>query len=109
PGGGFQGGVMLAVSIILQRIYLGNDTSKKIFPPDVARVISVIGVLIYIIAGFAPMLFGGEFLDYSLLPIPWVHGAELRSLGILIVESGIGLAVFGTIVLIYDTISGERW
>jgi len=38
-----------------------------------------------------------------------LHGAELRALGILIVELGIGLAVFGTLVLIFDNLAGESW
>ena len=109
PGGGFQGGVLLAVSIILQRLYLGKEISYKRFSPKLAPAFGAIGMLIYILAGLIPLALGGSFLDYAYLPIPWVHGAELRSLGILIVELGIGLAVFGTLVLIFDNLVGERW
>ena len=109
PGGGFQGGVLLAVSIILQRLYLGKEMSYKRFPPKLALALGAIGMLIYGLAGIIPMAMGGSFLDYAYLPIPWVHGAELRALGILIVELGIGLAVFGTLVLIFDNLVGERW
>lgn len=109
PGGGFQGGVLLAVSIILQRLYLGKQVSYKRFPPRLALAIAAIGMLIFGLAGIVPMAMGGSFLDYAYLPIPWVHGAELRALGILIVELGIGLAVFGTLVLIFDNLAGERW
>ncbi len=109
PGGGFQGGVLLAVSIILQRLYLGKAASYKRFPPKLSITIAAIGMLIFGLAGIVPMAVGGSFLDYAYLPIPWVHGAELRALGILIVELGIGLAVFGTLVLIFDSLAGERW
>ena len=109
PGGGFQGGVLLAVSIILQRLYLGKKISYKRFPPKLALALGAIGMLIYGLAGIIPLAMGGSFLDYAYLPIPWVHGAELRALGILIVELGIGLAVFGTLVLIFDNLVGERW
>ena len=109
PGGGFQGGVLLAVSIILQRLYLGKEVSYKKFPPKLSPAIAAIGMLIFGLAGIVPMAVGGSFLDYAYLPIPWVHGAELRALGILIVEVGIGLAVFGTLVLIFDNLAGERW
>jgi len=109
PGGGFQGGVLLAVSIILQRLYLGKEISYKKFPPKLALALGAIGMLIYGLAGIIPLAMGGSFLDYAYLPIPWVHEAELRALGILIVELGIGLAVFGTLVLIFDTLVGERW
>ena len=109
PGGGFQGGVLLAVSVILQRLYLGKEISYKRFSPKLAPVFAAIGMLIFGLSGIIPMALGGSFLDYAYLPIPWVHGAELRSLGILIVEIGIGLAVFGTLVLIFDNLVGERW
>ena len=66
-------------------------------------------MLVFILAGLVTMAAGGAFLDYGTLPIPGVYGAELRSLGILIVELGIGLAVFGTLVLIFDNLAGERW
>ena len=109
PGGGFQGGVLLAVSIILQRLYLGTEAAYRKFPPKAGLIVAATGMIIFTLTGLIPMIMGGAFLDYGNLPIPWVHGAELRSLGILIVEIGIGLAVFGTLVLIFDTLVGERW
>ena len=109
PGGGFQGGVLLAVSFILQRLYLGKDVSYRKLSPQLALAFAAIGMLIFGLAGIIPMVTGGAFLDYENLPIPWVHGAELRYLGILIVEIGIGLAVFGSLVLIFDNLVGESW
>ena len=108
PGGGFQGGVLLAVSVILQRLYLGTKDSYRKFPPQLALALGAIGMLVFSLAGIIPMVSGGAFLDYGSLPIPWVHGAGLRYLGILIVEIGIGLAVFGTLVLIFDSLIGEN-
>ncbi|MBM4448843.1 MAG: Na(+)/H(+) antiporter subunit B [Chloroflexi bacterium] len=109
PGGGFQGGVLLAVSIILQRLYLGIKISHQKFSPRLAMAFAAVGLLIYGLAGIIPMIFGGSFLDYGNLPLFWVHDAERRALGILIVEIGIGLGVFGTLVLIFDNLVGERW
>jgi multicomponent Na+:H+ antiporter subunit B len=90
-------------------LYLGIEISYQKFPPKLALAFSAIGMLIFGLTGIIPMITGGAFLDYGNLPIPWVHGAELRALGILIVEIGIGLAVFGTLVLIFDNLVGERW
>ena len=109
PGGGFQGGVLLAVSIILQRLYLSNKVAYQKLSPKLALALAATGMLIFGLSGIVPMIFGGAFLDYGNLPFFWVHGAELRALGILIVEIGIGLAVFGTLVLIFDSLVGERW
>ncbi len=108
PGGGFQGGVILGASIILQRLYLGKEVSHIKFSPKLAPMLGAIGMLIYILAGLVPMTTGGMFLDYGHLPIPGITGAPLRSLGILIVEMGIALAVFGTMVLLFDRLAGGK-
>ncbi len=108
PGGGFQGGVILGASIILQRLYLGREVSHRKFSPNLAMMLGAIGMLIYMLAGLVPMATGGAFLDYGRLPIPGVTGAPLRSLGILIVESGIAIAVFGTVVLLFDRLAGGK-
>lgn len=105
PGGGFQGGVILAVSVLLPRLALGRERSDQLFPPLLANWLAAIGMLIYVLAGLLPVLLGGEFLNYAYLPIPGVDGAALRSLGILIVELGIGLSVCGTMVTIFDWIT----
>ena len=109
PGGGFQGGVLLAITIILQRFCAGREVSYKKFPPQTALIFAACGMLIFAISGLIPLFVGASFLDYSALPLFWVHGAELRSLGILIVEIGIALAVFGTMVAVFDTLAGRQW
>src|SRR4030042_258875 len=81
PGGGFQGGVILGASIILQRLYLGKEVSHKRFPPNLAPAWGAMGMFIYMLAVLAPMMTGGAFLDYGYLPIPGITGAPLRSLG----------------------------
>lgn len=109
PGGGFQGGVLLGVSIVLMRLSLGKEFSYRKFPPKLAVVLGAIGMLIYILTGLIPMVVGGEYLNYGSLPIPWLSGAGLHFIGIFIVECGIALAVFGTIVLIFDNlVQGKR-
>lgn len=102
PGGGFQGGVILASSIILERLYIGKDLSHRQFPPEWAPALAAGGMLIFMIVGLVPLATGGMFLDYGHLPIPGLSGDDLRYYGILIVEVAIGLAVFGTVVLIFD-------
>jgi len=102
PGGGFQGGVILAVSIMLLRMYLGKEVAHEKLSPQLAAMLATVGMLVFMLVGLAPMASGGMFLDYAHLPIPGMSGATLRYLGILIAEVGIALAVFGTVVLIFD-------
>lgn len=107
PGGGFQGGAMLATSIILLRIALEEKVHQIHFRSKLGIPLGALGVLIFFGVGLISMLFGGYFLDYSLLPIPGYTPAELRNLGILFIEIGVGLAVMTVLVSIYDNLLEE--
>ena len=108
PGGGFQGGVILAASMMLLRLSLGEEYEHRRFSPTAATFVAAAGILIYALAGLVPMAFGGRFLDYAYLPIPGLTSAELRYHGILIVESGVGLVVWGTLVSLFDHLLGSE-
>lgn len=101
PGGGFQGGTLIAAALILIRLSEGCDTAQLQFPHSWATPLGSTGVLIYFGTGLAALLMGGRFLDYSFLHIS--HSAAMsRSYGILLVEIGVGLAVTAILVSIYD-------
>lgn len=110
PGGGFQGGTLLAASLLLIRISSGRRISRIQFRDYLTTPLAVIGVLIYFGTGLAAIFAGGYFLDYEQLPLPGLHGAELRYWGILIIELGIGLAVMAVLVSIFDNmVKGEDY
>lgn len=101
PGGGFQGGTMLAASVILIRLAAGSELAQKQFSKDWATPLGSVGVLIYWGTGFVAMLCGGRFLDYAFLPVTGA-APHHRMLGILFIEIGVGLAVMGILTAIYD-------
>src|SRR5665811_1264814 len=68
PGGGFQGGAILAASILLLRLSLGQEHAARRFPTKVMLPLGGLGVLIYALNGVLVMPLGGNFLDYGLLP-----------------------------------------
>lgn len=107
PGGGFQGGAIMAAGIMLLRLSLGKKRSSRRFPPKVAPILGAIGLLIYAGTGLITLVWGGMYLDYAYLPIPGVSGASLRYLGILIIEIGVALAVFGVMITIFDYLIGD--
>jgi len=101
PGGGFQGGALLAASVLLQRVVLGQERSQPSFRRGLAMPFAITGILLYLITGLGDMPFGGNFLEYDMLPFgmapDWLHNT-----GILLVEIGIAFAVMGALVSIFD-------
>lgn len=104
PGGGFQGGAMLAASIILLRIALEEKVHQMHFNSKLGIPLGALGVLIFFGVGLISLLSGGYFLDYKLLPIPGYTPADLHNFGILFIELGVGLAVMSVLVSIYDNL-----
>jgi multicomponent Na+:H+ antiporter subunit B len=105
PGGGFQGGVILAASIVLLVITHGLEQTKKHMSEKAAGVISSIGVLIYGGIGVLCLILGGNYLDYGKLSkLLGTMPAEARSLGILGVEIGVALAVMAVMCTIFFAI-----
>ena len=103
PGGGFQGGVMLAASIILLRISIGEDSYRR-FPREAGLALAGFGALAFALLGFASMLFGGNFLEYAYL-VPGMDPVTLRYWGIFFAEVFIGFLVWGALVAIYDAMN----
>lgn len=107
PGGGFQGGVILAVSVILERLALGPEESRRRFPPRMGLVLASAGVLVFALVGLVPLLLGADFLDYGRLPVPGMGEPARRYWAILVVEAGIAVAVWGALVAIFDKLTGS--
>ena len=109
PGGGFQGGALLAASVLLMRVASGTQTSSLMVKESLTTPLGVVGVLIYFGTGLLAFLMGGDFLDYGALPIPGLSPEYLRYTGILIIEIGVGLAVMMVMILLYDKMAtGEE-
>lgn len=110
PGGGFQGGTLLAASLLIIRIASGTEVAELQFKKYLATPLAAIGVIIYFGTGLVAVFMGGYFLDYEQLPIPGLEAADLRYWGILIIELGIGLTVMTVLTLIYDNmVNGEEY
>ena len=102
PGGGFQGGVMLAASIIILRITFGEESYHR-FPREAGLALAGAGALAFALLGFASVAFGGNFLEYP-LTVPGADPVALRYWGIFFAEVFIGFLVWGALVAIYDAL-----
>jgi multicomponent Na+:H+ antiporter subunit B len=106
PGGGFQGGVILGASFILYLVTHGLEEAKIRMSEMKAGIFSAFGLLIYSGIGLLCLILGSNYLDYSQLSsILRVVPAQARSLGILGVEIGVGIAVMAVMFSIFFDIS----
>lgn len=108
PGGGFAGGVFVAMGAILPRLTLDDEVAYRIVPPVVGPLLGGIGMLMFLIIATVPMLLGGVFLDYGALELANVRPDRIRYQGILLVEIAVGLAVAGALLLIFDVLTGRN-
>ncbi len=107
PGGGFAGGVILAVGVILPRLTLESRIAFGSVPRELGPLAAGAGMLAFALTGLVAVLAGGAFLDYAAVEVGEIAASRLRYLGILVVEIAVGLAVFGAMVLIYDELAGS--
>ena len=105
PGGGFQAGVIFAAGFVLYALVFGLGNAVKVLPHSVVYACSALGVVIYAGTGFVTMALGGEFLDYGVLAHDAHHGQHY---GILAVELGVLITVFGVMVAVFYAFAGRR-
>ncbi len=101
PGGGFAGGVIMAVAVVVVRMVLPTSISHRLFPPGLGVWLMVAGVGLFVAVGLVTLAIDGQFLDYDAVNLP-VGEARERYYGILVVEVGVAMAVMGAMVSIVD-------
>lgn len=102
PGGGFQGGGLLAAAVILMRIGEGEEGSRRELHPKFALAMGSLGGLVFLLSGTVNMLTKGYFLEYAHIPFASISAADLHYWEILVIEVGIAFAVMGILVFIFD-------
>jgi multicomponent Na+:H+ antiporter subunit B len=105
PGGGFQAGAIFASAVMLYAIVQGDDLAQTAFSARSMGILMSAGLLLYAGVGFASLLLGGNFLDYSVLAATPVAGQHL---GILLIEAGVGMTVTAALITIFYGFSGRE-
>ncbi len=98
PGGGFQGGVILATAPML--IYLVGEyrTMRAVSPTSLVEVAEAVGAAGFVVVGLAAMIAGAAFLT-NFLPLGRI--GSLASAGTLpLIEVSVGLEVAAGFMLI---------
>lgn len=106
PGGGFQGGVVVACAFILFALIFGRPALYKVLPPPVSDLLTGLGVLMYSGTGAACLLLGGQFLDYSMLNT--LSPGDGEALGMTLVEYGVGITVSMVMLTIFNQLAEEQ-
>lgn len=107
PGGGFQGGVVVASSFILYTIAFGLSGVRGRFPESINTIFSSLGLYIYAGIGLIAIIFSfgaAQYLNYGFIPFTSFFEKN-RALGMDFVEMGIGITVMAIIVSIFFDLS----
>jgi multicomponent Na+:H+ antiporter subunit B len=104
PGGGFQAGVIFASCLIGFDLIHGKTLSARYFNHDLLIIIATLGVFIYASIGLVSFYFGKNYLNYYILATNKLHA---QSIGIFIVEIGVGLTVASVMYLIYSLLQED--
>lgn len=97
PGGGFQGGVVLASGIILLLLCKGVEPIQLIFPIPAVNLVEILGFLLFLVLGLAGLLVSGHFLA-TVLPVGIAeevpHAGFIFALNLIIgVKVGAGMTL----------------
>ena len=93
PGGGFQGGVIIASGVLLRYLGEGYESWRRLMRNALLDAFEGSGAAVYAIAGLVPMLSGAAFLTNTM---PLGHLKQMMSGGLMLVLNfGVGFAVVG--------------
>jgi len=100
PGGGFQGGVILAVISIIFSIIYGSAFDYRRYSPETKTLLETGGALLFITIGFLGMFFQKGFLD-NINFLNDETGSLISAGSIPIINLGIGFKVGAGLALIF--------
>jgi multicomponent Na+:H+ antiporter subunit B len=99
PGGGFQGGVIIASGTLLVFLGEGYRSWRRVVHSEVLDACEGSGAALYALCGFASMLAGAPFLT-NILPLGTAK--DVFSGGLMLVENaGVTLAVAGSFTVLF--------
>jgi len=106
PGGGFVGGLVLASAFVLLYLSYDIETIQKGIPFDF-KLVAALGAFIAVVSGLGAVVFGEAFLTqgFDFFDLPILGQTELAT--VTIFESGVALAVVGTVITIMLSISED--
>ena len=107
PGGGFQGGVIFAASIVLLALTEGWSFGRKQVKEGVADTLAAAGCLLYAGIGVLCMVVGGAFLEYGKLARSSDPAAinHWHHYGLIGIEAGVMITVSASMLILFFEMS----
>ena len=100
PGGGFQGGALVGVVVLLLAFAFGSRPTREWVGNGLVTGLAAVGVLVFVGVGFAALGLGGNFLEYEqFLPLLGKNGTKygmeaIEIGGIAAIVSGVIMGLF---------------
>jgi multicomponent Na+:H+ antiporter subunit B len=99
PGGGFQGGVVIASGLLLVYLGEGYEAWRRLIRSKALDAIEGCGALLFALAGLWPMI-GGRAYMQNVLPLGQFK--DMLSGGLMVLENaGVGFAVTGGFAMLF--------
>lgn len=99
PGGGFQGGVIIASATLLLWLAEGYRGWRSLMGAKWLDAVEGCGALVFVLCGLAPLTAGGRFMENLL---PYGQFRDMLSGGLMQLENaGVALAVAGGFCLLF--------
>ena len=106
PGGGFIGGLMVAVGINLYRMAEGRAALMRLIPFH-PRVLVSIGLAIAMLTALVPMLFGRPLLTSDVRDVQLGFGQSIHFASAVFFDTGVLLVVVGVSVGMIQRLAEE--
>ncbi|MEM8875556.1 MAG: hydrogen gas-evolving membrane-bound hydrogenase subunit E [Planctomycetota bacterium] len=104
PGGGFVGGLVAAVTIVVYRMTFGGPSLRQLMPVS-EHVMIAVGLILAGTSALGPLFFGLPLLTTNHGYIDLPGGVEFHWATVLIFDAGVALVVIGTVVGMIDVLS----
>ena len=101
PGGGFAGGLIASAALCL-RYVAGGEASLARSVPVPPPIILGAGLLLAIVTGTIPLLFGDQFLGSAILERDLPVFGNVKFTSVLAFDTGVYLVVLGMAMLLLE-------
>ncbi|MDO5845330.1 MAG: Na(+)/H(+) antiporter subunit B [Methanocorpusculum sp.] len=107
PGGGFQGGAVIATGVALLLVcYCYRDCMNKFIPVENFKLIEAAGLILFICTALSGLVLASSFImNWAAAPVPYgVNPGDIMTAGIIpVLNFAVGIEVFGalSIVVLY--------